>query len=338
MFDVNPYSPYGYGFMPQSIYPNQQNLFTPQNMNQPMQQHQQQTAQMQQAPQNNPMPSVYQVSTVKQVEQVQITPGSKGLVMVQNESVIAMRVADNMGVTQTEYYKIEKFDPSQKQNQANADYLTRAEFNEFVASLSKPTKQSKSKEASSAIIRCGLETLLKRLPGFRIQISEITAADCLTEGLRIYKPDILIMNPSIPGNFNLQHLKDECGCPDMKCFALLYNVSDPFLLRSYDDQISVYDSADELKHKLERLNTEEVPPEEGESDDQQTLSSREKEIVVCVVKGMTNREIADRLYLSSHTVITHRRNIARKLQVHSASGLTVYAIVNKLIELKDLNG
>ena len=66
---------------------------------------------------------------------------------------------------------------------------------------------------SSSIIRCGLETLLKRLPGFRIQISEITAADCLTEGLRIYKPDILIVNPSIPGNFNLQHLKDECGCP-----------------------------------------------------------------------------------------------------------------------------
>ena len=146
------------------------------------------------------------------------------------------------------------------------------------------------------------------------------------------------MNPSIPGNCNLQHLTDECGCPDMKCFALLYNVSDPFLLRPYDEQISVYDSADELKHKLARLNTEEVPSEEGENEDQQTLSSREKEIVVCVVKGMTTREIADRLYLSTHTVITHRRNIARKLQVHSASGLTVYAIVNKLIELKDLNG
>ena len=52
---------------------------------------------------------------------------------------------------------------------------------------------------------------------------------------------------------------------------------------------------------------------------------------------MTNREIADRLFLSTHTVITHRRNIARKLQIHSASGLTIYAIVNKLVELGALN-
>lgn len=190
---------------------------------------------------------------------------------------------------------------------------------------------------SSAIIRCGLETVLKRLPGLRVQISEITATDCLAEGLRIYKPDILIINPALPGSFSLHHLKEECNCPDMKCFALLYNITDPALLRRYDDQISVYDSIDELKHKLERPDTGEIPGEEGTGDDQQALSSREKEIVVCVVKGMTNREIAGRLYLSTHTVMTHRRNIARKLQVHSASGLTVYAIVNKLIELKDLN-
>lgn len=51
---------------------------------------------------------------------------------------------------------------------------------------------------------------------------------------------------------------------------------------------------------------------------------------------MTNRQIADQLYLSTHTVVTHRRNIARKLQVHSASGLTVYAIVNKLVKLSDI--
>ena len=111
--------------------------------------------------------------------------------------------------------------------------------------------------------------------------------------------------------------------------------TDHAMFRPYDDLINIYDSPDELKHKLERLNAEEVTPE-PEEEEQQTLSAREKEIVVCVVKGMTNREIADRLYLSTHTVITHRRNIARKLQVHSASGLTVYAIVNKLVELNDI--
>ena len=58
--------------------------------------------------------------------------------------------------------------------------------------------------------------------------------------------------------------------------------------------------------------------------------------MICVVKGMTNREIADQLFLSTHTVITHRRNIARKLQIRSASGLTVYAIVNKLVELNEV--
>ena len=63
---------------------------------------------------------------------------------------------------------------------------------------------------------------------------------------------------------------------------------------------------------------------------------REKEIITYVVKGLTNKEIADKLCLSVHTVITHRRNIARKLQIHSPAGLTIYAIVNKLVELKDV--
>ena len=66
------------------------------------------------------------------------------------------------------------------------------------------------------------------------------------------------------------------------------------------------------------------------------LSPREREIVVCIVKGMTNKQIADKLCISTHTVITHRRNIAAKLQIHSAAGLTIYAIVNKLVELSEI--
>ena len=68
----------------------------------------------------------------------------------------------------------------------------------------------------------------------------------------------------------------------------------------------------------------------------EALSAREKEIIVCVVKGMTNKQIAEALCISAHTVITHRRNIAAKLQIHSAAGLTIYAIVNKLVELSEI--
>ena len=68
----------------------------------------------------------------------------------------------------------------------------------------------------------------------------------------------------------------------------------------------------------------------------ESLSNREREIIVCVVKGMTNKEIADQLCLSIHTVITHRRNISNKLQIRSAAGLTIYAIVNKLVDIKDV--
>lgn len=170
-----------------------------------------------------------------------------------------------------------------------------------------------------------------------IQLTEIATADCLVESLRMHRPEVLIINPSLPGYFGIQHLKAECGCTEMKCLAIACMATDQAMLRPYDELINIYDSPDELKHKLERLNAEEASTElQEEEEEQQTLSSREKEIVVCVVKGMTNREIADRLYLSTHTVITHRRNIARKLQVHSASGLTVYAIVNKLVELNEI--
>ncbi len=66
------------------------------------------------------------------------------------------------------------------------------------------------------------------------------------------------------------------------------------------------------------------------------LSEREREVIVYVVKGLSNKEIAERLFISVNTVMTHRRNISRKLQIHSPSGLTIYAIVNGLINLDEV--
>jgi len=69
----------------------------------------------------------------------------------------------------------------------------------------------------------------------------------------------------------------------------------------------------------------------GQSAD--SLSDREKDVIVALVQGMSNKEIADHLCISINTVITHRRNIARKLQIHSPAGLTIYAIVNGLVDI-----
>ncbi len=74
----------------------------------------------------------------------------------------------------------------------------------------------------------------------------------------------------------------------------------------------------------------------GGTDNAEMLSDREREVIVGVVQGMQNKEIADHLCISVNTVITHRRNIARKLQIHSAAGLTIYAIVNGLVDISSV--
>ena len=71
------------------------------------------------------------------------------------------------------------------------------------------------------------------------------------------------------------------------------------------------------------------------SDDSEVLSQREKEILAAVAHGKTNKEIADDLFISINTVVTHRKNIARKTGINSIAGLTVYAILNHIVEISD---
>ncbi len=74
----------------------------------------------------------------------------------------------------------------------------------------------------------------------------------------------------------------------------------------------------------------------GENQGGEELSDREKDVLIQLVKGLSNKEIADVLCISTHTVITHRKNITRKLNIHSTAGLTIYAIVNHLVDLEQL--
>ena len=67
------------------------------------------------------------------------------------------------------------------------------------------------------------------------------------------------------------------------------------------------------------------------------LTPRERDIVICIARGMSNKEIADKLFLSVHTVATHRRNICSKLDIHSASGMTVFAILHGLVDIESMS-
>lgn len=71
-------------------------------------------------------------------------------------------------------------------------------------------------------------------------------------------------------------------------------------------------------------------------DGTDALGEREKDVIIALVQGMSNKEIADHLCIAVNTVITHRRNIARKLQIHSPAGLTIYAIVNNLVDISSV--
>lgn len=186
---------------------------------------------------------------------------------------------------------------------------------------------------SSVIIRNGLIATLKYISHLKIQIMEIDGADDLKDFLRKHTPDILVINPMFGGFFDLCKMKGDPFLANIRYVALVCSFIDQSLLKNYDEQISLFDDMDSLSEKLSRLQQEE---EESEDETQETLSVREKEIITCIAKEMTNKEIAESLCLSIHTVITHRRNIAKKLQIHSPAGLTIYAIANHLIEMKDL--
>ncbi|GHU93956.1 helix-turn-helix transcriptional regulator [Bacteroidia bacterium] len=184
----------------------------------------------------------------------------------------------------------------------------------------------------SAIVRCGLAALLKSIDGAHWQIIEVPEAAQIKTTPQCLHADVLIVNPATLGEMSLPQIKKNIDSETLKCIALQTNLIDHSTLQFYDEAIAIYDSAEQIKEKLLK-----IVHEPKHTARREVLSSREKEIIVCVVKGMVNHQIADHLCISTHTVIAHRRNIAAKLEIHSTAGLTIYAIVNKLVELSEIH-
>ena len=99
-------------------------------------------------------------------------------------------------------------------------------------------------------------------------------------------------------------------------------------------------AVEKLEKSLKLSHHESVKNNNSNNEKDELLDSmtdREKDIICCVAKGLSNKEIASQLFISIHTVTTYRRNISAKLQIHSTAGLTVFAILNDLVDIKDVN-
>ena len=123
------------------------------------------------------------------------------------------------------------------------------------------------------------------------------------------------------------------GNPSPVTYTLISVMSDLWHTeQDFADHCAIED--DILRPALTQEEPHHAP--EKEYKDTEELSDRERDVLIQVVRGLSNKEIANVLFISTPTVISHRKNITRKLNIHSTAGLTVYAIVNHLVDLNSL--
>lgn len=193
------------------------------------------------------------------------------------------------------------------------------------------TKKVLAVAETSYIIRKGLVYVLSQLSSVG-KVVELKEMDNISYQIDIIQPDAVLINPMLLGHTR-QDIRQQLNLgKHTAIIALVYNLIDEQFYRSYDAVIRINDSESKIENTL--LNC--LNKDQDSSNDQEELSDREKEILISVVKGMSNKEIAEHHNISIHTAITHRRNITRKLKVHSISGLTIYAIINKLVDISEI--
>lgn len=185
---------------------------------------------------------------------------------------------------------------------------------------------------TSYIIRKGLVYALSQSPTVS-KVVELKELEDISYQINILNPDAVLINPMLLGHSHKGDIKQQLNLEKRTAvIALVYNLIDERFYQSYDGVIRINDSESKIEEILSECLNKDLPKE----NDQEELSDREKEILKSIVKGMSNKEIATFHSISIHTVITHRRNIGRKLEIHSVSGLTIYAILNKLVDITDI--
>ena len=185
---------------------------------------------------------------------------------------------------------------------------------------------------ASEIIANGLAEIIDSMAQFDV-VARLESPERLSEKILATDANMLIVNPSLlgyEGKEFLHNLSKEH--PHLVLIALVTACLEHACLAPYGGVIELYDTKQKIINKLNEWVKDNSPKK---SDDVE-LSKREMDVLVAVAKGMMNKEIADQMNISIRTVISHRKNITRKTGIKSVSGLTVYALLNNLIDEKDL--
>lgn len=181
----------------------------------------------------------------------------------------------------------------------------------------------------SDIICLGLQKMAESIP------ITICATTSTTENLDVlinrYSPEVLIINPSLPSPTPKQSLTTYLAkLTNTEVVALVYQHLPQALLKHFTHIIDIYDTTDKLSTLIDNLTNNRVSSDK--TVESYELSERETDVLTLLVKGMLNKEIADKLNISIHTVISHRKNIVKKTGIKTVAGLTVYAMLNNLMD------
>ncbi len=186
----------------------------------------------------------------------------------------------------------------------------------------------------STMLRIGLGEMIKSLPDVDVVLST-DSINTLLSRVPALKPQIIIINPQLFDYHKrsvVSTVHDEFQ--NTHLIALVTSLIDSQQLRQFSGIIEINDDKQRVKSAINQVITE--IKSDNDDSDAAPLSEREKEVLICLSKGQRNNEIAEALNISVHTVITHRKNIVRKTGIKSVAALTVYAILNNLIDQKDI--
>lgn len=185
---------------------------------------------------------------------------------------------------------------------------------------------------ASEIIAIGLAEIIDGMAQFDV-VARLDSPEHLSEKITATDANLLIIDPMLLG-YHSKDFLSQLGKehPNMVIIALVSSYLDHSMLTPFGGVIEINDTKSKVISKMNEF----AQSEATKNTDDVELSKRETDVLIAVAKGMMNKEIADQMNISIHTVISHRKNITRKTGIKSVSGLTVYALLNNLIDEKDL--